>query len=193
MNTYNNFVFKLSQLGYKENYILLKTGTIYNCKTCKALNSKDYKYTLPLKDGGKRNVQLKELYRKAFNEEYYIDNIISLKGEEWKVMYKHNSNYRISNYGRIKKCDCYNAIITQGSPNSLGYLQIQINRKKYYIHRLVAEYFLENPENKPQVHHKDGCRINNSANNLIYLTPEEHRQEHRKMAKRWDMWKWIKL
>ena len=52
-----------------------------------------------------------------------------------------------------------------------------------YIHRLVAEVFCFNPdlENKTEVHHKDVNSLNNRADNLIWLTPEEHREIHKQL------------
>jgi hypothetical protein len=47
-----------------------------------------------------------------------------------------------------------------------GYLVVYINRKNYRVHRLVAEKFIPNPNDLPQVNHKDGNRQNNNVNNL---------------------------
>ena len=49
-----------------------------------------------------------------------------------------------------------------------GYLRIRIDGKRYYIHRLVAEYFIDNPENKKYVVHLDGNHANNSVDNLAW-------------------------
>lgn len=61
-----------------------------------------------------------------------------------------------------------------------GYLTIGIrtNNKKYYksVHRLVAVEFIENPQNKEQVNHKDGNRKNNSVENLEWVTLKENIQ-----------------
>lgn len=46
----------------------------------------------------------------------------------------------------------------------------------YYTHRLVAEYFIDNSDNKPIVHHKDGNKLNNFYLNLEWCTTEEHQK-----------------
>lgn len=61
-------------------------------------------------------------------------------------------------------------------PNGKGYLRVSISGKLRFVHRLVAEKYVPNPENKPQVNHKDGNKLNNSADNLEWVTNMENRQ-----------------
>ena len=69
----------------------------------------------------------------------------------------------------------HNGHILIGQPNSKGYLRVCIGKKFYFIHRLVAEKYVPNPDNKEQVNHKDGNKLNNSANNLEWMTNQENR------------------
>lgn len=59
-----------------------------------------------------------------------------------------------------------------------GYYYVNIyknnNRKTVKNHRLVAEAFIPNPENKPEVNHKDGDKLNNKISNLEWVTSSEN-------------------
>jgi hypothetical protein len=55
-----------------------------------------------------------------------------------------------------------------------GYLTVSIDGKHKYVHRLVAEYFIPNPLNLPQVNHKDGNKHNNCVENLEWCTSREN-------------------
>lgn len=62
-----------------------------------------------------------------------------------------------------------------------GYLKVTLSgscrSKKYYLHRLVAIQFIDNPYNLPQVNHIDGNKLNNSITNLEWCTKQEN-QSH---------------
>lgn len=60
--------------------------------------------------------------------------------------------------------------------NNKGYLRVYIGKKLYFVHRLVAEQYVPNPENKPQVNHKDGNKLNNNYSNLEWVDNTENRK-----------------
>lgn len=83
-----------------------------------------------------------------------------------------NSKYQISNLGNFKKGNKK----INGWIQNTGYRTVNINSKKYSIHRLVAEAFIDNPENKPFVNHIDGNKLNNCVDNLEWCTNKENVQ-----------------
>ncbi len=93
--------------------------------------------------------------------------------EIWKKI--PDSNYEISNMGRIK-----NVVSGKFMAFSMGrgYLRtgLSINgkSKSYRIHVLVAEYFIGKRPNKNVINHKDGNRLNNKSSNLEYITQSEN-------------------
>ena len=62
--------------------------------------------------------------------------------------------------------------------NGTGYARVSLNlegkSKDYFVHRLVAKYFVPNPDNLPVVNHKDGNKLNNHADNLEWVTSSEN-------------------
>lgn len=94
--------------------------------------------------------------------------------EIWKDIKGYEGLYSVSNRGRIKNAKR----ILKPSNNGNGYMLIGLRkrgkRKNFYIHRLVALAFIENPENKPVINHKDYNRKNNDVNNLEWITVKEN-------------------
>ena len=58
--------------------------------------------------------------------------------------------------------------------NNRGYYSVGIRRKTHMVHRLVAQAFIPNPENKPFVNHIDGNKLNNHVSNLEWCTVQEN-------------------
>ena len=96
--------------------------------------------------------------------------------EEWKVI-EQAPDYMISNEGRVKSLKRGRELILSDRVGSDGYLNVSLStngKAKYYrVSRLVAEYFVPNPENKPSVNHIDGDKQNNHHTNLEWTTMHE--------------------
>lgn len=97
----------------------------------------------------------------------------------WKKIIVDNiiSNYSINENGVIRN-DTRNTFLSTHEQNGYMHVTLSINKKqrRFRVHRLVAQTFLNNPENKPYVNHKDGNRKNNNVNNLEWVTPAENTQ-----------------
>lgn len=98
--------------------------------------------------------------------------------EIWKTTDGY-PNYMISNMGRVKSLNYKQTgkeKILKGVKNRDGYLQIGLCKegkiKHYLIHRLVAQAFLDNPNNLIEVNHKDEDKSNNCVDNLEWCSRE---------------------
>jgi hypothetical protein len=96
--------------------------------------------------------------------------------EVWKQI--DGTQYSISTFGRLR--NNRTGLVTLGSLQN-GYRTFSLSDNgvvlgRFRIHRLVAEAFIPNPENKSQVNHLDGIRDNNNVTNLEWATPRENVQ-----------------
>lgn len=104
--------------------------------------------------------------------------------EKWKDIRGYEGIYQVSNLGNVKKirfinnrCNFKKESIRKLNIRN-GYYIIQLSkngsRKSYQVHRLVAQAFISNPENKPFINHKDYNPLNNNVNNLEWCTQKEN-------------------
>lgn len=98
--------------------------------------------------------------------------------EVWKDISGYEGLYQISNYGMVKSLHFGKEKILKPSVNSSGYYRVFLKgngkSKRPFIHRLVAETFLEKIDNKNVVNHIDNNPKNNKVCNLEWVTQDEN-------------------
>lgn len=107
--------------------------------------------------------------------------------EQWKSISGYEGFYEVSDVGRVKSLK---RLDRMGKPwderilttyiDKYGYECVKLHKnnklKHWCVHRLVAEAFISNPNNKPQINHIDGNKQNNHVNNLEWCSAKENSQ-----------------
>lgn len=93
--------------------------------------------------------------------------------EEWRPVKGYEGLYEVCNYGLVKSLGKRKTIM-KIDVSKCGYAMIHLYKngsyKRALVHRLVAEAFIPNPDNLPQVNHKDENKLNNRVDNLEWCT-----------------------
>jgi hypothetical protein len=113
-----------------------------------------------------------------------MELIANNNSELWRSISEYK-NYEASSHGRIRNFET--GRILKPKLDKDGYHQIQLSknntRKSFFVHRLVADAFIDNLDNKEQVDHIDHNRTNNCVNNLRYVSNQENQMNKSKQSK----------
>ena len=98
--------------------------------------------------------------------------------EFYKAIVGYEGLYEVSNLGNVRSLRFGKIKILKQGTQAHGYLKVVLcvgrEVKNFLVHRLVAQAFLPNPNNKPAINHVDGNKQNNHANNLEWAQPSEN-------------------
>ena len=108
----------------------------------------------------------------------YPFTLEDLDVEIWAWISGYEGDYQESTFGRTKSFKRGKVKIMKPSLDSNGYLFVELHKndggKKFKVHQLVAQTFIPNPKNLPEVDHKFGMRLDNSVGNLQWVTRAEN-------------------
>jgi len=98
--------------------------------------------------------------------------------EEWRPVVGYEGGYEVSDWGRVRSLKYKRKRILYQYPSTAIYYLVALSKngkvRRYGVHRLVAEAWIPNPQNKPQVDHINGCKTDNYVWNLRWTTQSEN-------------------
>ena len=98
--------------------------------------------------------------------------------EHWKSIAGYEGLYEVSDIGRVKSLKYGKEKILKPGKDRGGYLQVSLCKdghvKTARIHRLVAEAFIQNPNNLATINHKDEVKTNNAVSNLEWMSMKDN-------------------
>ena len=124
-----------------------------------------------------------------FDWGYFI--IMNTENEIWKDVVGFENLYQVSNFGRVKRkkgetiykdgrIAHFSETVLKPTIFKKGYLMVYLSKnsikKTKQVHRIVAEAFIANPENKETINHIDCNKLNNNVSNLEWMTNLENIQ-----------------
>jgi hypothetical protein len=111
-----------------------------------------------------------------------------MKNEVWKRIEGYNC-YEISNHGRIRSTKGIKPRLLRLNRNKGGYVMVTLSKnnkpRHFYLHRLLAQAWIPNPDDLPLVRHLDDVKTNNNLSNLAWGTYKDNRRDYeRNMMKK---------